>query len=231
MVYNLTSNLYAVLGQIAHIEATTRTDGKTPLLDRVCEVIFNLDKQPNKTSVILPSIPTRVFYVTIEYYTIYYFHNGVDACIIQIDTKKSTYNLRPNQTITTSVDYASLVSQYKPYMTSHYNYRPYVFVKHKGRNGKFNLMKYNGGRQEIMFDIDFDEIIPFNQYDDGYYGKGYLYGDKGWYKLFTNRNYEYHDETENNDLREGKCHQRIILKESQLRGIIRESIKRILNIA
>ena len=60
MVYNLTSNLYAVLGQIAHIEATTRTDGKTPLLDRVCEVIFNLDKQPNKTSVILPIIPTRV---------------------------------------------------------------------------------------------------------------------------------------------------------------------------
>lgn len=24
-----------------------------------------------------------------------------------------------------------------------------------------------------------------------YYGKGYLYGDKGWYKLFTDGEYEY----------------------------------------
>ena len=43
-------NLFDVLGQIAHIETSTRTDGTTPLLDRVCDAIFNLDRQPNKTS-------------------------------------------------------------------------------------------------------------------------------------------------------------------------------------
>lgn len=228
MVYNLTSNLFDVLGQIAHLETSTRTDGTTPLLDRVCDAIFNLDRQPNKTSITLPSIPTRVFYVTVEYYTIYYFHNGVDACIIQVDVKNSRYNLRTNQAITTSVDYSSLVSRYKPYMTSHYDYYPYVFVKRKGRGGKFNLRQdLNNGTQEIMFDIDFDEIIPFNQYDNGYYGKGYLYGDKGWYKLFTNHNYEYHDEKESNDLDEQR-HKRVVITESQLQEIIQEAIKRIL---
>lgn len=200
MVYDLTGKIPTILNDIRVLEMTMRTDGLTPLLVRAEQLVLNLDRQPNKTPASLPSMPTTVFYVIVEYYTIYYLHDGVNAYIVQIDIKSTSYNLRPSQPISTSVDYAGLVPDYAIYRTTNCNYAPYVFVKRKGKGGKFNLMKIDDkGCKVIMFDIDFDEIIPFGQYEDGFYGKGYLYGDKGWYKLFTNHEYEYRNDKENNE--------------------------------
>ena len=200
MVYSIIPNLIPnLLVYTYNVELHHRTDGTFPLLRRMFELLSTLDKQPNLMIATYRGVLTTVFYRTLEYYTIYYIYDGTDAVIIDADINDDLgrkYNLRDKQSILTGFDYSEIPKNYKVYRTTKYDYGSYIYVQNKRRK-KFNL--YDPFNHRILLDLDYDEIIPYNMYDDGFYGKGYLYGDKGWYMLLTNGGHRYFDTKESNE--------------------------------
>ena len=225
MVYSLHKYLIPnLLTYIRDVENRNRKDGTNPLLRRMIQLLLKLDSQPNLLVANYRNAPTTVFYRTLEYYTLYYFYNGTDAIIIDADINDGQgrkYNLRDEHSNLTGFDFSELPQNYKTYRTSNFDYGSYIYVRNN-RNKKFNL--YDPINHKILLDLDYDEIIPFNQYDDGFYGKGYLYGDKGWYKLFVGGGHQYLDTKETNE----SLKHRIVIKESQLHSIIHKTIRRLL---
>lgn len=205
------------------MESAHRTDGSFPLLMRLYDALTTLDSQPNKVGKTYPSYGF-VYEVTIEYYTIYYLYNGKDAYIFNLSIKDdSKYNLRISQPITTTVSHAALPKNYKSYPNGGRFDRgtlEFVYRRHKSRGREISTFNiFDHANNCMLLDVDFDEIIPISQYNDGTYGKGYYYGDKGWYKIYSNGYYEYIDTTESN---ESVIH----LTQSDLRMIIETVVYR-----
>lgn len=224
MVYSTIPSLIPnLLIYIHDVELHHRTDGYFPLTRRMFELLLRLDVQPNLTVAPYTGVSTTVFYRTLEYYTIYYLYDGKDAVIIDADINDDSgkkYNLRDQQNILTGFDYSDIPSTYKVYRTSKYDYGAYIYVQNK-KSKKYNL--YDPINSRILLDLDYDEIIPYNQYDDGFYGQGFLIGDMGWYKLLPGGGHRYIDDKEKNESCRG-CVNKSIL-EKHLRNIISEAVR------